>query len=82
MKDIYDKLQIPPANADFESRIIAAANMQRKRIFISRLSVLAACFVLTISVLIPQQQQVVSPEDILSDVDFFDDQYGFAADIS
>ena len=82
MKDIYDKLEVPPASADFESRIIAAANVHRKKHFLHRLAAVAVCLVIIFSVLTPEQKPLVTKKNMLSDVEFFDEQYGFDADIS
>jgi hypothetical protein len=82
MKNIYDKLEIPEPNTDLESRIIAAAVNNKRKYFFAQSAALAVCLVIAIMVLQAQPSSLVTEENILSDIDFYDDQYGFYKEIS
>ena len=82
MKKIYEKLEIPLASDDLEERIIAAANAPTRKHLIPRLAMVAACLLITLSVINPDEKSIVTNKNILADIQFFDDQYGFDKDIS
>ena len=84
MTDIYQKLFIPEPSADLESRIIATAQTQttKKNYFFQRIAVAAVCLFITVSVLKTDENSLVTKKNMLADIDFFSDQYGFTGDIS
>lgn len=89
MTKIYDKLEIPEPSANLEDRIIAAATSSQRKFFFPKLAAIAACMVIVFVVLQPQPKtpsqqtsSLVTEENILSDIEFYDDQYGFAEEIS
>lgn len=81
MTDIYDKLEIPEPSADLESRIISAANIEKKRSFFPRLAVVAACLLISVLVLQPEQNTELASSGYLTEVAFFEEHYGFVDDI-
>ncbi len=79
MKDVYEKLEIPEASAGLEAEIIRQAAAKQRTFHWPRLAVVAACALFSIAILQPTESTSIS---YLDDVDFFDEQYGFAEEIS
>jgi len=85
MTDIYQKLAIPEPSADLENRIISAAHTKivtEGKYNFPRLAMVAACIMITLSVIKTDDSQLVTKKNMLADINFFSDQYGFTGDIS
>ena len=82
MTNIYNKLEIPEPSANLESKIIASVNRGQKSYLFPRIGVIAVCLIISFMVLKPKTYNQIPQEEFLSDIQFFDDQYGFYEDIS
>lgn len=82
MKNIYEKLEIPEPSVDLEDKIIAQANGRNNKYLFPKIGIIAACLLIVFIVLNPAENQLVTQENILADIEFYDDQYGFYEEIS